>query len=325
MKWFRKFWPYILLVILLACNAAVWVERQNIADWWKLRDYTAPAAIASLAGDTTMTDYSKRMFYVNHPTLEDKQAFNEHCSDKSEDTAVLGCYHGNRQGIYLYAVTDERLSGVRQVTAAHEMLHQAYDRLSGDEKKRVDGLLEDFYKNGLTNEGVKSKLDSYRSQGADVENEMHSIFATEVRTLTPQLEEYYKKYFTDRVKIVGYSESYQAEFTRRKDQVAAYDGQLAALKEQINSNKSDLKSKLETLNSKEKEINQDVSDHNQPEYQADVGQYNQMVEDYNSELAATRRLIGEYNNIVAERNDIAVQEQQLQEALDSRLTQPAKQ
>jgi hypothetical protein len=50
-----------------------------------------------------------------------------------------------------------------------------------------------------------------------------------------------------------------------------------------------------------------------------------MVEDYNSELAATRRLISEYNNIVAERNDIAVQEQQLQEALDSRLTQPAKQ
>lgn len=325
MKWFRKFWPYILLVILLACNAAVWVERQNIADWWKLRNYNPPAAIASLAGDTTMTDYSKRMFYVNHPVLEDKQAFNAHCSDKSEETAVLGCYHGNRQGIYLYAVTDERLSGVRQVTAAHEMLHQAYDRLSGEEKKHVDGLLEDFYKNNLTDEGIKAKLDSYRSQGADVENEMHSIFATEVRTLNPQLEEYYKKYFTDRLKIVSYSESYQAEFTRRKDQVAAYDGQLAALKEQINNNKSDLKSKLETLNAKEKEINQDVADHNQAEYQADAGQYNQMVEDYNSELAATRRLISEYNDIVAKRNDIAVQEQQLQEALDSRLTQPAKQ
>lgn len=325
MKWFRKFWPYILLVILLACNAAVWVERQNIADWWKLRNYTPPTAIASLAGDTTMTDYSKRMFYVNHPVLEDKQAFNEHCSDKGEETAVLGCYHGNRQGIYLYAVTDERLSGVRQVTAAHEMLHQAYDRLSSDEKKRVDGLLEDFYKNGLTDESIKSKLDSYRSQGADLENEMHSIFATEVRTLSPQLEEYYKKYFTDRLKIVSYSESYQAEFTRRKDQVAAYDGQLAALKEQINSNKSDLKSKLAELNAKEKEINDDVNGHNQAEYQADVVLYNQMVEDYNSELAATRRLISEYNDIVAKRNDIAVQEQQLQKALDSRLTQPAKQ
>lgn len=325
MKWFRKFWPYLLLVILLACNAAVWVERQNIADWWRLRSYTPPSAIASLAGDTTMTDFSKRMFYVNHPVLEDKQAFNEHCSDKSEETAVLGCYHGNRQGIYLYAVTDERLSGVRQVTAAHEMLHQAYDRLSGEEKKRVNGLLEDFYQNSLADDGIKAKIESYRKQGADLDNEMHSIFATEVRNLNPQLEEYYNKYFADRLKIVSYSESYQAEFTRRKDQVAAYDGQLAALKEQINNNKSDLKAKLSALNSKEKEINQDVADHNQAEYQADVGQYNQMVEDYNSELVATRRLIGEYNDIVAARNDIAVQEQQLQEALDSRLTEPSKQ
>jgi predicted phage-related endonuclease len=325
MKWFRKFWPYVLLVILLACNVLVWVERQNIADWWKLRNYTAPAEISSLASETTMTDYAKRLFYVNHPVLEDKQAFNEHCSDKSEETAVLGCYHGNRRGIYLYAVTDPRLDGVRQVTAAHEMLHQAYDRLSASEKERISGLLDDFYKNHLEDESIKTKIDNYNKQGAELDNEMHSIFATEVRELTPELEEYYGQYFTDRVAIVTYSEAYQAEFTRRKEQVKAYDAQLSSLKDQIDTNKRDLKSKLSILKDKEKEINQDVADRNQAEYQADVAEYNQMVEVYNSELADTRALISEYNDIVAARNDIAVQEQELQEALDSRLNEPAKQ
>ncbi|HEU4914492.1 MAG TPA: hypothetical protein VFT16_03770 [Candidatus Saccharimonadales bacterium] len=325
MRWFRKSWPYILLVVLLAGNAIVWVERQNIADWWKLRNYTAPADIASLAAETTMSDYAKRMFYVNHPVLEDKQSFNDHCADKSEETAVLGCYHGNRQGIYLYAVTDSRLNGVRQVTAAHEMLHQAYDRLSAAEKERVAGLLNAFYNNQFQDENIKAKVDSYRRQGADLDNEMHSIMATEVRDLTPELEEYYKQYFGDRAVIVGYSESYQAEFTRRKEQVTAYDAQLASFKSQIDSNKSDLKFRLRALEAKEKEINQDVSDRNQAEYQADVAGYNQMVETYNSELSATRRLIAEYNDIVAARNEIAVQEQELQEALDSRLTETPKQ
>ncbi|HSD56263.1 MAG TPA: hypothetical protein VLA92_03855 [Candidatus Saccharimonadales bacterium] len=324
MKWLRRFWPYIVLALLVAGNATVWVQRQQIADWWKLRNYQAPADIAGLATDTTMTDYAEHLFYVNHPVLEGKQAFNNHCADKSEETSVLGCYHGNRRGIYLYAVTDERLNGVRQVTAAHEMLHQAYDRLSSNDRKHVDKLLEDFYNSGLTEQDVKTKIDSYKKQGADTVNEMHSIFGSEVRSLPPELEAYYKKYFTDRLKIVSYSESYQAEFTRRKDLVTQYDAQLADLKSKISTNKSDLSTKLKDLKAREKEINQDVSDQNQAEYNADVQAYNALVEAYNSELAQTRSYIEQYNKIVNERNDIAVQERQLQEALDSRLTSPSQ-
>lgn len=324
MKWFRRLWPYALLVILVAGNATVWVERQNVADWWKLRNYTAPADIAALANDDGMTDLGKHLFYVNHPSLEDKQAFNMHCSDKSEETAVLGCYHGNRQGIYLYAVTDVRLQGVRQVTAAHEMLHQAYDRLSSKDRKHVDQLLQNFYDNTLTDEDIRTKIETYRKQGADVVNEMHSIFGSEVRGLTPELETYYKQYFTDRAKIVTYSESYQAEFTRRKDQVKQYDDQLTSIKTQISTNKSDLSSRLDELKAKEKQIDQDVASQNQPAYQADVLAYNNMVEAYNGLLSTTRKLITQYNDIVALRNDLAVQEQQLQQALDSRLTQTEK-
>jgi hypothetical protein len=262
---------------------------------------------------------------VNHPVLEDKQDFNAHCSDKSEQTAVLGCYHGNREGIYIYGVTDPRLAGVEQVTAAHEMLHQAYDRLSDKDRQYVDQLLQNYFDHGLQDQDVKAKMESYKQQGADVVNEMHSVFGSEVGNLPPALETYYKRYFSDRAKIVTYAQSYQAAFNQRKAQVAQYDAQLAGLKDRINSNKTDLSTKLSALRAKDNEINQDVSNKDQNQYNTDVTQYNSMVDAYNGELSTTHNLISQYNDIVARRNAIAIQEQQLQEALDSRLTPTQKQ
>jgi hypothetical protein len=323
MKWFRRTWPYILLAVLVSVNIFAWSQRQNIADWWRLRNYQAPQDIVSLASDTTMTDYARHLFYINRPSLETKDSFNQHCSDESQETAVLGCFRGNRQGIYIYAVTDSRLEGVRQVTAAHEMLHQAYERLSTKERNHIDQLLEDYYHNGLTDEAVKTKLDSYKKQqGTALVNEMHSIFGTEVRNLPPELETYYQRYFTDRAKVVSDREAYQGEFTRRQELVQQYDAQLAQLKKRITVNKATLEQEMTALTAKEKEINQDVAANNQATYSADVQEYNTTVSSYNTLLAETRGLITEHNDIVNKRNDIAVQEQQLQQALDSRLNTP---
>lgn len=312
------------LAILVIANATVWAQRDAIADWWRLRNYQAPASVVALASDDTMTDYAKRLLYVNRPSLENKQDFNANCVSKAEQTAVLGCYHGNRQGIFIYDVVDPRLAGVQQVTAAHEMLHQAYDRLSSSERKHINVLLEDFYAHGLTDQTVKDKVESYRQQkGAVLVNEMHSIFGTEVSNLPPELETYYKRYFIDRAKIVSYRNAYQSEFTRRETLVAQYDARLTSLKKQIDANKASLEAKKNYLNAKQAVIDQAASAHDQAAYNTAVIDYNNTVVAYNDLVAATKSLINQYNNIVAERNDIALQEQQLQEALDSRLTTPA--
>ena len=124
-------------------------QRQNIFDWAQLRDYTPPAAIVSLAEADSMNEKAKRIFYVNHPQLtSDTTSFRQACSI-SEQTIVLGCYHPDQQGIFVYDVQDERLSGIEEVTSAHEMLHAAYDRLSSKDRKDVDKMLNDFYKNDL--------------------------------------------------------------------------------------------------------------------------------------------------------------------------------
>lgn len=326
MKLFRRVWPYLLLVLLLVVNSLVWMQREAIADWWRLRDYQPSHEIVMLVDDTTMTDLAEHLFYVNHPSLENKENFNKHCADHGEETSVLGCYHGNRRGIYVYAVDDSRLDGVRQVTAAHEMLHQAYDRLSSADRKRISQLLEEYYQSDLLSEEVKAKVESYKKQkDIDLVNEMHSIFGSEVRDLPQELEEYYERYFDNRLAVVEFSETYRAEFTRRKELVAQYDSQLEVLSAQIEANKKGLENKSAYLKAKENEITQDVSSQDQTAYEADVSAYNAMVDAYNTQLTVTRKLIEQHNQIVSERNAIAVQEQELQKALDSRLTPSSKQ
>lgn len=324
MKLLRRAWPYLLLALLVAINVVAWTERQALADWWRLRDYEPSAQIEGLTSNATMTPYAQRLFYINHPSLEDKASFNSHCSDQTEETAVLGCYHGDRQGIYIYAVTDSRLEGVRQVTAAHEMLHQAYDRLSARERQHVRTLLEQYNASGMLAPDVQSKLESYKKQPTvDLTNEMHSIFGTEVRELPAELEAYYGRYFANRLKVVEFSEAYRSEFTRRQQLVEQYDAQLADLKKQISANRGTLEGKIAYLKSKEREINQDAADRNQAAYEADIRDYNDTVTGYNALLGVTRALIEQHNQVVGSRNDIAVQEQQLQQALDSRLDSPA--
>ncbi|HXE10230.1 MAG TPA: hypothetical protein VN554_02280, partial [Verrucomicrobiae bacterium] len=121
----------VVVLVWLACLGMAALERQNIYDWVKLQGYQAPADIAALAQQDTMTAYGRKIFYVNHPQLDDKSNFAGKCPNNGgEQTIVLGCYRPGESGIFLLNVSDPRLNGVEQVTAAHEMLHGAYERLS---------------------------------------------------------------------------------------------------------------------------------------------------------------------------------------------------
>lgn len=318
MKLSRRIAEFLLLGVIVIVNVYAWQHRHDIADWFRLRNYTPSSEVANLATESSMTDYGRRLFYVNHPLLEQREQFNTSCANHSEKTMVLGCYHGDRLGIFLYDVTDERLNGVQQVTAAHEMLHQAYDRLSRSEKKRIGDQLTAFY-DTLTDEQLKQKIDSYKSQGADITNELHSIIATEIADVPVGLEQYYTRYFSNRKAVVGLFQKYHDEFTRRELLVKSYDDQLASKSESINRHRESLDTQAKVLNDMARELSGPDARRSAADYNAKVDQYNALVEKYNSELKLTRGLISEYNRIVDARNAIAFEERQLQEALDSRL------
>jgi len=321
MRLFRRIAAYALLIAIIVGSGLLLWQRQAFGDWLVLRNYQASPAIAQLASDATMTNLAKHLFYINKPQLEARPAFNQHCTNKTEQTVVLGCYTGDRQGIYLYSVTDSRLHGVEQVTAAHEMLHQAYDRLSSAERQHINTLVENYYNHGLTDQTVKAQIAAYRqSEPHDVDNEMHSLFGTEVSSLPPQLEQYYARYFRDRAKVVAYNTAYQTEFTKRKQQVASYDQQLASMKTQLTAKEQDLMIRQTNVRQKKQQLDNENTPDQVDTYNADITAYNAMVQTYNDELTATKALISQYNQLVQQRNSIAMQEQQLQQALDSQLT-----
>jgi hypothetical protein len=240
MKFVRRILPAVLLGALVVAGVGFWLKHNEVLDWVAMRGYEPTADIRQMAEDTTMTAYAERLFYANRPVVEGKASFNKHCTDPSEQVAVLGCFTGNRLGIYIYDVTDKRLAGIKQVTAAHEMLHQAYQRLSKQEKDRIGGLLQEYYDLKASKQ-LKDKLAGYKQEDPLLlQNEMHSIFGTEAATISAELERYYSQYFGDRQKVISLHHKYQAEFDKRIAQIKAYDKRLTKLQTQIEANKAEL-------------------------------------------------------------------------------------
>lgn len=315
----KRVFSYIATFLLLGITVTAWVQRDALFDAWRLRDYTAPAEVSKLADVTTMTDDSRRLFYVYRPAiLDDKATFSTHCT-ATEQTIVLGCYI-QRDGIYLYNVSDERLRGVVEVTAAHELLHAEYDRMSRSERQRVDELTAQVAKN-LNDDRLKQTIENYRNKDASVvPNELHSILATEVRDLPDELEAHYKRYFTNRIAIVDLADAYKQAFTAREDEVKSIDNQLTTLKAQIDALNASLETQQASLKTQFEKLQQQKRSGNNAEYNAGVPVYNQAVAKYNADVKLQRNLVAQYNELVERRNNLAVEENELIQALDSRET-----
>lgn len=294
---------------------AIW-QRQAIFDWWQLRDYTPSAEIVQLADNTTMTEDGRHLFYVYHAELQDKEAFNESCQF-SEQSIVLGCYVGGR-GIYIYNVTDERLKGIEEVTAAHEVLHAAYDRLSSKERTRIDGLTEGVLR-GLNNQRIKDSVENYRKRDPSiVPNELHSIIATEVRDIPEELEAYYARYFKDRKTIVGYSEKYEQAFTERKARADELVRQIESLRAQIEAKNAELSAMRASLEAEYRSLESQRATAEPGPFNARVRAYNASVQAYNAAVGQSYVLIDRHNALVAEYNQVVVEEKELIKAIDSR-------
>jgi hypothetical protein len=311
----KRFYSH-LAVIVIICGALVAVaNRQTIMDWWRLGQYAPSNQIKLLADNTTMQGRGRDMFYVSDPQIQASADFNESCAKNGEATIVLGCYKS--QQIYLFNVTDPKFNGVLEVTAAHEMLHAAYERLSSSDKEKLNAQLKPVIE-GMKDQHILELIDLYnKAEPGELYNEMHSILGTEYANLTPELEDHYKQYFADRSKAVAYAAQYQAIFIESQKKIADYDAQLASLKSQIDQNNQQLQQQQTSLQSQGAQLDQlkaqgQARQHNQlvPEYNAQIDQFNSLVRN-------TRSLVEQYNQLVAERNQQAAAQDNLYQSLNS--------
>jgi len=312
---------WLTSLVMLGLVLVGWLQRNTIYDWLRLHNYQPTSQVVQLTNQTTMTDYARHMFYVNHPAVQDKSNFNQNCPNNGgEQTIVLGCYQQHETGIFLYSVTDPKLNGVEQVTAAHEDLHAIYERLSSKDRTYVDGLLEDFYQHDLKDQRLLDTIAAYKkTEPNDVVNEMHSVFGTEVMNLPPALETYYQKYFTNRQQIVNYAQQYQQTFTNNQAKAAEYlsqirstEQELSSLKIQIDDSENSLKSQSQSLESERSTVT------NTQSFNARVDAYNVGVEAYKKLIATYNQLVAQHNQLVAQYQAIAVETNQLTQELNSR-------
>lgn len=325
----RRFFHWLRLLLLVLLMAGIFLAAINlntVTDWIRLRNYTPSTSVSALATQTAMSPTATHLFYINRPALyEDITSFRSACSD-NEQTIVLGCYKSGESGISIYNVKDTRLAGIAQVTAAHEMLHAAYDRLSGSQKKTVDAMLQSYYDNGLHDQRIIDTINDYKKiEPNDLLNEMHSIFGTEITTLPQNLEDYYKKYFVNRADVTNYAQQYQAEFTSRSDQIKAYDAQLESLKSQIDSEESSLTQQLAEINANRDNLDRYQQSGDITSYNAAVPGFNRSVDSYNAAVKKLKSDISRYNSLVAARNEIASELKTLDSSIDTRLNTQAGQ
>ncbi|MEX0932213.1 MAG: hypothetical protein WDZ81_01235 [Candidatus Saccharimonadales bacterium] len=312
---FAKFLS-LLLLVTVTIGA---VNAQTVTDWWMLQNYHPTEEIEDLAQKASFSEGGEQLFYISRPEVNNKAQFVHNCPTL-ERGSVLGCYTGNE--IYLLNPNRVELENIIEVTAAHEMLHAAYARLSVKQKQEIDTLLLVQYKK-VEDKKVIELVEEYKKADPTVlNNELHSILPTQVEKLPPELEEYFSQYFIDRKVVVRAYKSYAAVFADIEEQLSELEAQINVAKSQI----TNLKNSIETLEAELSTMQAQMTAYNNSgntaEYNAMVPLYNQRVERYRQLVTQHNVLVDKINNLVAQYNDLALYEKDLAESLESTKISP---
>lgn len=238
----------IVSFVILLLALGIFMFRQQIVDYVVVATNKPSQRVVELAERSSMSDRGEFLYYASRPELLSREAFNSAChSVATEKTAVLGCYAGGQ--IFVFDIDNQKLAGIREVTAAHEMLHAAYVRLTSAERSKVDALLEEQLKNlGKDEQRITTLMAEYaKSEPGEKYNELHSILGTELTQLKPELERYYETYFTDRRAVVVMADAYQSVFDDLQNQQEALVSDMNRLADDIDARSSTYRAEATAL------------------------------------------------------------------------------
>lgn len=188
----RKKIDLIALLIVIVVGLFAIHNAVALGDWWHAQRYVPSTEVIELANQAGMSAEGRKLFYRFSPQVVGSEVIEAECGQEK-----LGCAVGT--SIYILKAEDEADQKRNAVTAAHEMLHVAYSRLS---KERI-AELSAMYAKALGMPGaadVRESLASYPPEDHDAE--AHSFIGSELYYAGPELENHYKTYFDDRLKVV---------------------------------------------------------------------------------------------------------------------------
>lgn len=313
---------WLFATALIAGSLWLWFERQYVVDAIQYYQYQPSQAVEEITKKAKLTDSAKFTFYATHPAIESSDAFNQHCERREANSPILGCYAANR--IYIFDVTDERLKGIKAVTAAHELLHAEYDRLPESERQRLEPLLRAAYEKVVTPE-LEERMKYYeKTEPGEEFNELHSILGTEFVSLGPELEDHYRQYFHDRQAVVTLHEKVERVFSDLSKEASRLADQIEQLARKINDETKQYNQGVGVLNRDVEAFNARASRAGGFTTQSEFQAARQALVDRSSGLNALRQQIqtdiATYKTLLARLDSINAQSAKLNQGLDSTLS-----
>ena len=304
----------VSVAIALTSSLVVIFYGHRIYDHFAAQAFTPSSQIAAIHDNLKLTKQGSDILYASQPKLEDGQAFNNSCQSAERTAAILGCYYMRR--VYVYDVTNNELAEAEEVTTAHEMLHAAYERLNAFDRNRIDELIDAEYNRLQGDSKVQQLMEYYKkAEPSALTNELHSILGTVVADLSPELEDYYARYFTDRQHVVDVNNSYYAVFAEVEAEAKELTAKIDALDKQVKADKNNYQAAVDQLKL-------DIQAYKSRKYtsnslaQADARALNVRVASLESMRQAINTKVGELNGLIKQQNDLSVRANELNSSIN---------
>ena len=278
MKYRARFGSLIFTIFIVATLLCAYAFQ----DEFKAGDYALTGDLSSIATSLNLTSRAQLILRATHPSLQEKESFNQNCNSHSREIYVLGCYREDQDRLYIYNVDSSEIPGVREVTTAHEMLHAAYHRLLFWEKNDLNDQLQSVYHQLPADSDLRVSMQNYRPD--EFYDELHSRLGTEVKNLPAPLERYYQRYFVDRQAIVKFNEQYHNVFTELKRETDR-------LKTSIETKKQAIETQTKQYQEQKQQLNTVISDFNSRAARGDFGNQS----DFNTKRQAIVSRINKLN------------------------------
>ena len=312
---------FISIFVISMLLTFAYLDRQYIFDKITVYQFKPSSDVTKLIERTGVNDYGKFLYLASQPVIESTQNFNLACANNENISSILGCYNNGR--IYIYDVTDTQLDGVREVTAVHEVMHAAYNRLNIIEKSKIDSLLEDEYRKLEGNKELVDRMSFYEKiEPGQRHNELHSVIGTEVADISPELERYYDKYFSNRQDTVTLNQNYISVFKKLDDRRIELEGVLSILGPEINSKKVQYETDVRSINEAVLGFNTRA---NNGDFLS-VGQFNDERDTLSNQITSLQSIrdaisqdIANYNELYKEYDSSIYQLKKLYDSIDSTL------
>lgn len=323
----NAWWQLLIGSVLVLAAGWLILNRQFVQDSFQLMNYQPTDSVRQLADTTQMSSTGRRTFYLGQPQIDGSATFGDRCQQHETGAAVLGCYVSGQ--IYIYDVRNAELEGIKEVTAAHEMLHAAYDRLSADDKSQVNSWLDVAQKRLSDDAAFRERMKVYQDlSAADRLNEYHSVLATEISDVGPELEQYYSRYFENRSAVVAMHQRYAGVFRELEAEAQQLAASLDAQATSINQRSQTYSREVALLDGQISAFNRRASTEGGFSSRAEFDSVRRTLENQaaalESERSAINMAIDSYNRDKQRYDGVAAHLVQLNQSIDSSLAKPSK-